>query len=157
MFSLTVLGRNVYVFSSPEPKAHCWAYRIGRPPSSVCHTSSTLFKQLLLRNCLANQSQFHMEPPWDAVTKVYSNGPGHMTKMAAMSICGKNLEKSSSPEPKGWWPWKLVCSIGYSSSTCEEGLFFQLTLFTLLSTVLTCSLCKPHLSKSEDQRLSWHR
>ena len=24
-----------YLFSSPEPKAHWWAYRIGRPPSSV--------------------------------------------------------------------------------------------------------------------------
>ena len=23
----------------------------------------------------------------------------------------KNLKKSSSLEPKGWWPWKLVCSI----------------------------------------------
>ena len=32
-------------------------------------------------------------------TKVYINGPGHMTKMAAMPIYGKNLLKSSSPEP----------------------------------------------------------
>ena len=28
------------------------------------------------------------------------NGPGHMTKMAAMPIYGKNLKKSSSPEPE---------------------------------------------------------
>ena len=28
-------------------------------------------------------------------------GHGHMTKMAAMPIYGKNLKKSSSPEPKG--------------------------------------------------------
>ena len=27
--------------------------------------------------------------------------PGHMTKMAAMPIYGKNLKKSSSPEPLG--------------------------------------------------------
>ena len=33
-------------------------------------------------------------------TKVCSNGPGHRTKMAAMAIYGKNLKKSSSPEPK---------------------------------------------------------
>ena len=45
--------------------------------------------------------KFHMEPPWDGGRKVYSNGPGHMTKMAAMSIYGKNFKKSSSPEPKG--------------------------------------------------------
>ena len=28
------------VFSSPEPKAHCRAYRICRPPSSVCRPHS---------------------------------------------------------------------------------------------------------------------
>ena len=33
-----------------------------------------------------------MESPWDAGTKVCSNGPGHMTKMAAMPIYGKNLK-----------------------------------------------------------------
>ena len=49
--------------------------------------------------------------------KVCLNGPGHMTKIAAMPIYGKNLKKSSSPEPKGQWPWKLVCSIGSSSTT----------------------------------------
>ena len=34
-------------------------------------------------------------------TNVYINNPGHMTKMAAMPICGKNLKKPSSPESKG--------------------------------------------------------
>ena len=34
-----------------------------------------------------------MEPPWDEETKVYSNGPGHMTKVTAMPIHGKNLKK----------------------------------------------------------------
>ena len=33
--------------------------------------------------------------------KVYINGHGHMTKMAAMAINSKNLEKSFSPEPEG--------------------------------------------------------
>ena len=40
-----------------------------------------------------------------------------MTKMATMPIYGKNLKKSSSLEPKGLWPWKLVCSHAYSSTT----------------------------------------
>ena len=31
--------------------------------------------------------------------KIYTNEWGHMTKMAAMSIYGKNLKKISSPEP----------------------------------------------------------
>ena len=35
--------------------------------------------------------KFHMETPLDAVTEVCSNGSGHMTKMAAYHIYGKNL------------------------------------------------------------------
>ena len=46
------------------------------------------------------QTKFHMEPPWNGGTKVCSNGQGHMTKVAAMPIYGKNLKKSSSPELK---------------------------------------------------------
>ena len=36
-------------------------------------------------------SKFNVEPPWEGGTKVYINGPGHMTKMAPMPIFGKNL------------------------------------------------------------------
>ena len=36
-----------------------------------------------------------MEPPWEGGNKVYINGSGHMTKMAATPIYmyGKNLQK----------------------------------------------------------------
>ena len=37
-------------------------------------------------------AKFHVEPPWDRGTKVYSNGPGHITKMASMPIYDKNLK-----------------------------------------------------------------
>ena len=33
-----------------------------------------------------------MKPPWDGGTKVCSNGPGHMPKVAAMPIYGKDLK-----------------------------------------------------------------
>ena len=33
-----------------------------------------------------------MESPREGGTKVYENGPGHMTKMAAMPIYGKNFK-----------------------------------------------------------------
>ena len=36
----------------------------------------------------------------DGETKICSIGSGHMTIMAAMTIYGKNLKKSSSLEPK---------------------------------------------------------
>ena len=68
---------------------------ISRPPSSVVHRLSFVvhtLKHLLLRNRLTNQSQISYEPPWDGGTKVCSNGPGHMTKMAAMPIYGKILK-----------------------------------------------------------------
>ena len=38
------------------------------------------------------EAKFHMEPPWDSGMKVYSNGLGHMTKMAAMPIYGQHLK-----------------------------------------------------------------
>ena len=38
------------------------------------------------------KAKFHVEPPWVGRIKVYSNGPCHMTKMAAMPMYGKNLK-----------------------------------------------------------------
>ena len=49
--------------------------------------------------------------------KIYTNELGHMTNMAAMLIYGKNLKRSSSPEPIDRLPWNLVCSIVYASAT----------------------------------------
>ena len=49
--------------------------------------------------------------------KIYTNELGHMTNMAAMLIYGKNLKKSSSPKAIDRWPWNLVCSIVYASTT----------------------------------------
>ena len=36
---------------------------------------------------------FYVEPHWEGGTKVYINGPGHMTKMAATPVYGKNPSK----------------------------------------------------------------
>ena len=41
----------------------------------------------------------HMKAEGRMRIKIYTNELGHMTNMAAMPICGKNLKKSSSPEP----------------------------------------------------------
>ena len=62
------------------------------PASVVRLSSSKMLKQLLLGNRLADQANFYLEPPWEGGTKVYINGPGHMTKMADMPIYGKNLK-----------------------------------------------------------------
>ena len=62
-----------------------------RPPFSNVFSSETA-KPI--------KAKCYVEPPWEGGTKVYINGPGHMTKMAAMPIYVKNLKKSSSPEPE---------------------------------------------------------
>ena len=41
------------------------------------------------------KAKFYVEPPWEGGTKVYINGPGHMTNIAAMPIYGKSLKESS--------------------------------------------------------------
>ena len=57
-----------------------------------------IFKDLQTKTetTLPIKAEFHVEPPGEGGKKVYINGPGHITKMAAMPIYGKN----SSPEPK---------------------------------------------------------
>ena len=50
------------------------------------------------------QINFIMQPLDRGGKKIYIFRPGHMTKMAATPIYGKNLKKSSSPEPLGRLP-----------------------------------------------------
>ena len=46
--------------------------------------------------------KFHVKTPYDKLAKMYTKYFGHMIKMAATPIYGKNLfKKSSSPEPEG--------------------------------------------------------
>ena len=52
-----------------------------------------------------------MEPPWVGGTIVYINGPGHMTKMAATPIYGKNPSKIFFSRTGGPIFMNLVCSI----------------------------------------------
>ena len=62
-------------------------------------------------------TKVHMKA-WRGIgMKIYTNELGHMTNMAPMPIYGKNLKKSSSPEPIDWWSWNLVCSIVYARTT----------------------------------------
>ena len=85
--------------SSPEP-AGSQSELIVYPFSGVRPSSVHNFKHLLLRNHLAKKKKNSVEPPWEGGKKVYINGPGHMTKMAAKPIYGKNIKKPSSPEPE---------------------------------------------------------
>ena len=75
-----------------------WDYSIGRPQSSVCMyvcmyvcMLSTFSNNFSSETTESIGGKFHVESPWDGGTKIYSNGPGHMTKKAAMPIYDKNL------------------------------------------------------------------
>ena len=63
-----------------------------RRPSSVVRpfTFSNIFSS---ETAWPIKAKFYVEPPWEGGTKVYINGPCHMTKMAAMPIYGKNPSK----------------------------------------------------------------
>ena len=89
-----------------------------------------IFELFFLKNTRPFETKFYMEPPMDVGMKIHSNVPGHMTKMASRPIhCKKckNLQKSPSSEPRGWWPWNLVHNIG-CSSTCTTKFVQMMTL-----------------------------
>ena len=54
-----------------------------------------IFQLFSLQTAGLIEAKFYVEPPWNEEMKECSNGPGHMTSMAAMPIYGKNLKKSS--------------------------------------------------------------
>ena len=59
---------------------------------SVSRLSST-FSNIFSETAWPIKAKFYVEPPWEGGTKVYINGPGHMTKMAATPIYGKKPSK----------------------------------------------------------------
>ena len=81
------------LFSSPEPSGSQGELTV-YPYSSVrCRRCCRCQQYLNISSetALPIKAKFYVEPPWEGGTKVYMNGPGHMTKMAAMPIYGKNL------------------------------------------------------------------
>ena len=61
-----------------------------RRPSSAS-ASSTISNVFSSETAWPIKAKFYVEPPWEGGTKVCINGPGHMTKMAAMPIYGNIL------------------------------------------------------------------
>ena len=111
---LTASGNNARYMSDARKIANCSFPGI----THISDKISSFCKHFFIETASPFEAKFYVESPWDSGTKVWSIGLGHMTKMAAMPIYGKILKKkSSSLEPKGRCPRKLVWSIGYSSTT----------------------------------------
>ena len=95
-----IMSTNGTIFSSPEPSGSqgelivypCSVVRpsvrrpsvVRRPPLSKIFFSETAWP---------TKAKFYMKHLWEGGTNVYINNPGHMTKMAAMPIYGKNPSK----------------------------------------------------------------
>ena len=60
-----------------------------------------LFSKIFSKTAGPNKAKFHVEPPWVGRTKVCSGHLGHMTKMAATPIYGKNPSKIFFSRTKG--------------------------------------------------------
>ena len=78
-----------------------YEYQRSRSFIDLCPRSLrfNIFKLFSLKTARQIEAKFHVDHPLDGGTKICSNGPGHMTKMTAMPIYGKNDKKSSSLEP----------------------------------------------------------
>ena len=81
------------LFSSPEPSGSqgeliVYPYSGVRRRRCRCQQCLNIFSS---ETAWPIKAKFYMEPPWEGGTKVCINGSGHMTKMAAMPIYGKNL------------------------------------------------------------------
>ena len=114
-----------FFFSSPEPAP--------LRPSVHPH-----FQRSFFWNRLANRSQILYEAPIGR-TKVYINNPGHTTKMAAIPIYGKSLQKSS-PEPVDRFQRSLAWNVDdskYYNVYINRETVMTLTYFTARSTYFT--------------------
>ena len=62
-------------------------------PSVRRRRPSSTFSNIFSSVAWPIKAIFYVEAPWEGGTKVYINAPGHMTKMAATPIYGKNPSK----------------------------------------------------------------
>ena len=89
---LSVPAWTIYIYmtiiSPPEPSGS-QGELIVYPYSGVrrrCRCRQQCLNIFSSETALPIKAKFYVEPPWEGGTKVYINGPGHMTKMAAMPI-----------------------------------------------------------------------
>ena len=105
----------IWLFSSPDPKAHWWANSIPVTPASVVRQHFQTSSPLKL---LGQLNSFFI---W----RLLRMGERKFVQMVLVTwprwppcpYMVKTLKKSSSAEPEGRWPWDLVCSIGVVGPT----------------------------------------
>ena len=99
-----------------------------RPPFSKIFFSETAWPM---------KAKFYKKQLWEGGTNVFINNPGHMTKMAAMPIYGKNPSKFSFSGTTGPISTKLGNKhrgLEYYNVFINYDLWMTLTYFTARST-----------------------
>ena len=82
-----------------------------RRPSVVVRSPSIISKIFSSETAGPVKAKLHVEHPLEGGTKVYINGPGHMTKMALCPYMVKTIKISSSLEPVDQFQQNLLCSV----------------------------------------------
>ena len=94
-FSETIVVYDIKVGRCSEQKEYTKLYEYQRSRSFIDLRPRSLrfkhFQTFFIRNFFSLEAKLIVEPPLDGGMKVSRNGLSHMTKMAAMSIYGKNF------------------------------------------------------------------
>ena len=79
-----------------------------------------------------------MEPPWDGGTKVCSNGPGHMTKMATTPVMVKTLKNLLLQNQKAddLESWYVASVLEYYQVCSNDDLKLTMTYFMAKSNLV---------------------
>ena len=131
-----------WLFSSPEPSGSqgelivypCSVVRPSVRPSVRRPQFSKIFYS---ETAWPIKARFYMKHLWEGETNVYINNPGHMTKMAAMPIYGKNPSKIFFSGTTGPISTKLGMKhqrLKYYNVYINHDLAVTLTYFTARST-----------------------
>ena len=91
----------------------------GRPSVVRCcrrrHRHSQCSKIFFSETALPVKANFYVEPPWVGGNDILFAASGSYDQDGRHAIYGKNIQKSSFPEPPGRFSRNLVCSTGDSS------------------------------------------
>ena len=103
----------------------CWHTHIHTHTHTYIHTyiHTHIYIHTYTRPSYTISSPMSLKPFFQMKEFIFSEGMrispwwALLSSMPMIPIYGKNLKKSSSPEPHGRWPGNLVCSIECSSTT----------------------------------------
>ena len=106
-------------------------------------TSVQCYSNIKIKMAGQIEAKFHIKPLWHGGMKVCSNGPGHLTKTAPMTIYGKKPSKLFFSETE--WPTTLKFGMQHwglgSHQVCSVMTLGCLDLFNVMGKFGHVSFC----------------